>query len=430
MRTLWLLLSSLLLLTTTAAQAWTYKGNGGYSVVCPNGAELLDYYEGRVIRNFKLNLGPPELPVPDKIKILLDRLAARSPQRAARYRLQYNDFLKEARFLSNIDLGEIGDADPIVVPAGCKPVPTINQRTPDFPGDPRYIVKLEIWNLLNNDSKAGLILHELIYRELQQETSINTRYFNSLLASEQFETLDAKTYLEISLRVGFKSENIQGVEVDLTAPYAFYPNGNLQFARPTTDSLVPVQGQFLTPLFSTQILFHANGQVNKLTTTTGFQVTSLNVPVFGELEWSTDGKLQKGELHPSVQRPFFLQSANWPTAGYQLELGRDWDQRLVSCRITLSSNGKIKTATPLSGSLWIEGKKYGVTRRDPTVFFEGGTPQTLYLSEPLTTTWSGKKWTFLKARDLQLSENGQLLCGTANTRDSIGEKLICKNSAH
>lgn len=154
------------------------KGNGGYSVVCRTeqgqitSAELLDIYEGRVI--YKRTYAVNQNSVEDLIDIGRERVA------------------KYAHFLSKLDR-EIGlinqnlifipegnelestdDAFPPIKKRGCK-----FEQLANYQDSGEVLVSQEIYDQLDNVSKAALILHEAIYsfrrKALGEITSVNTR---------------------------------------------------------------------------------------------------------------------------------------------------------------------------------------------------------------------------------------------------------------
>lgn len=187
-------------LMISGTQVWpraqgTETGNGGGVVVCRNKTtdaiekvELLDYYEARVIRNLKLDLGADTLSYDEKAQSVLSKMEKLTPIRAAKYRKLYNKFFSEAVMVPDANLDYIDDAASVVVPIGCKKEQASILRTPEFPEDARYIISQILWDKLDNNSKAGLILHEIIYQEalsLGETTSKTTRYFVGKITSTE-----------------------------------------------------------------------------------------------------------------------------------------------------------------------------------------------------------------------------------------------------
>lgn len=189
--------TSLLVLTSQAALAGggseggSNVGNGGDGIVCkiPGGkktVELLDYYEARTQlkdpktgQAIRMDFGAPGLSVDEIVELLISRVAEVSPERAERYRAQARTFMGETQFLPNADLTDIPDSLHAAVPSNCEIKQLVNQRKKPFAMQARYNVDKTLWDLMaSNASKAGTILHEVIYREAieaGQTNSVPTR---------------------------------------------------------------------------------------------------------------------------------------------------------------------------------------------------------------------------------------------------------------
>lgn len=175
-------------------------GNGGQGVYCKktNSIELFDYYEARVMRN--LTFTRTRLTYKEKLEAILKRIERVDRVRAQFFREKMADFQKEVQFVADSTLEPIPDANSLVVPKGCEVVQMAVQRPPRFPGEKYYFVDDSKWKLMNDDQKAGLILHEIIYREsigLGEKTSEAARYLNSTLASDQFPSMSRADYLKM-----------------------------------------------------------------------------------------------------------------------------------------------------------------------------------------------------------------------------------------
>lgn len=416
-------------ITASSASAWTYKGNGGYAVVCYKpediksiqSAELLDLYEGRTIRAFQVDLGTgPSFS--ERLELMLKRLEAFSPRRARRYREQAASFLNEARFLTGVDLGDIGNADPIVVPVGCTPKPVVNQREPEFPGDPRYIVQAEIWNALDENSKAALILHEIVYHELKQETSLRTRYFVSMISSTEWANLTSLTYFDLSQRVGFPSEEQSGAELDLNRLYSRTPDGIFQNAYPVHDSVVALYGQSVFTLGTEPVHFFDSGEIESLTIShvpgrhwMGFQWKSPygNWTVAGDLRFWRGGALASGRVILDTIAP----RAKGP--GWEAELGRSWNQSLGDFVFETYPSGDLKTVGPAEGTCTIENTPVAFSvLRTGFELYESGRMKSVILKEELTIHRNRKTIRLLKGHAIELDESGRALCGATEDQRS------------
>ncbi len=423
-------------ITASSASAWTYKGNGGYAVVCYKpediksiqSAELLDLYEGRTIRAFQLDLGPgPSFT--EHLELVLNRLEAFSPRRAQRYREQAASFLSEARFLTGVDLGDIGNANPIVVPGGCTPKPVVNQREPEFPGDPRYIVQAEIWNALDENSKAALILHELVYRELKQDTSLRTRYFVSMISSTEWANLTALTYFALSQRVGFPSEEQSGVELDLSRLFLRTPDGIFQNAYPVLDSVVDLYGQSVFTLGTEPVRFFDNGEIESVTIShvpgrrwMGFQWQSPygNWTVAGGLRFWPGGTLSSGTVVVDGE----IYRAKGPD--WEAELGRSWNHGLGDFVFKTYPSGALKTVGPAEGTCTVENTPVAFSVLSSGIeLYESGRMKSVVLKEELTIHRNRKTIRLLKGHLIELDESGRVLCGATKDPRSHSSRREC-----
>lgn len=171
-----------------------HDGNGGDAVVCTqNGkvtAELLDFYEARVMREIQIDLGPAELSVEAKVDMALGRLRTISPARADRYAARIASFASDAQFFTRISLPDINDSKHVLLPVNCKIEQLVIQRQNPPPGTKKFLVNEDLWVLLSNTDRAGILLHEAIYEEALERgasNSVKTRYFTSKISSSLAE---------------------------------------------------------------------------------------------------------------------------------------------------------------------------------------------------------------------------------------------------
>lgn len=179
-------------------------GNGGDALVCRNNqkkivsAELLDYYEARILRNTNVYLGGKKLSYLDKIKLVLKRLKKHSPYRAKKYLAFAEEFEQNANIKKDIVLTDISDSKHLLRKKGCEIEQVIIYTPPIFPGDKPYLVNKEIWDYMDTTNKAGIVLHEAIYFEAiaaNHVNSIKTRYFNTLIATKGgLASMDSKKF--------------------------------------------------------------------------------------------------------------------------------------------------------------------------------------------------------------------------------------------
>lgn len=243
-----------ILTASPLALAQDKAGNGGNTVVCSNSSgtvtsvELLDYYEARVQRkNIKVDFGSSAQTFEQSMEVLLSRLQQKNPSRAAKYRKWYAQFFDEANLIPGIGLVEVNDSHHMVVPNGCKVVQTIVQKRPDFPEDSRYTVNKDVWDLLDAQVKAGLVFHELIYRETSEaaypnevKNSTVVRYLNSLIAADLLRNIKLYTYYNLLRELGFRDMDVSGYHAHFN--FLSFVGDRISFV-PDSDSKITLKFQ-------------------------------------------------------------------------------------------------------------------------------------------------------------------------------------------
>ncbi|MES2801165.1 MAG: hypothetical protein V4654_01625 [Bdellovibrionota bacterium] len=193
-------------------------GNGGGVVICtlPSGektTEVLDVYEGRESRGLQSNLGDPNEDFMLKIDRALNKLSRIAPYRSTTYRKLFNTFFSETKFLSGVNLIYIPDTGAVSLKKGCVLEQAAYQKEPSFEETKRYFISQDLWDVMDNNSKAALILHEIVYREaisLEQNTSVAVRYLNSYITSTQIDTMTQREFVHKLFLSGFKFADYWG----------------------------------------------------------------------------------------------------------------------------------------------------------------------------------------------------------------------------
>lgn len=167
-------------------------GNGGDVFFCPaksaNQVMMVDIYEA-LLAGRKLDFGPKGLNYREKVKYVLHRWAALSPLRVERYLEWLEQFDAEAKFISGVTLPNIADEGIVAIPDGCEIRQIAIQLADADLGTSytRYTISKDLWDLLDEDNRAALVLHEIIFREAiiaNQRVSIRVRHLNTLLWSQ------------------------------------------------------------------------------------------------------------------------------------------------------------------------------------------------------------------------------------------------------
>lgn len=226
---------SFILSSSLAFAGGDWVGNGGNILECASSekVQLLDYYEAEQQRQISVNLGPG-IAYQEKVLFALNRLSAVNPTRASQYKNWFASFDQDTQWFSQGKFLPIRDSGAVIIPSECEIRQIAIQRPEDLimPGDKRYVIDLRLWNRLSEQDKAGLILHELIYREgieNGQSSSPRVRYFNQILSSSDMVTYDSRKLLKLVRQVGFRTTDYEGWAVDLDQA-TYYENGALRGA--------------------------------------------------------------------------------------------------------------------------------------------------------------------------------------------------------
>jgi hypothetical protein len=208
------------LLAKLALAGGSSVGNGGNTIVCAdaNGqiksVELLDFYEARIKRGITPDLGDDSLSVDDKVKLALNRLALVDKYVADMVTYQYGLFNTDSVFLPGIHLVTVDDSDHLFVPAGCRQEQTAIQKAPEFPGDKLYNIDQDLWNHMDANNRAGLILHEIFYHMAiefaKPDNSIGVRFFVSSIASAP--SISLRELVEVFRSLNYRSISIEGID--------------------------------------------------------------------------------------------------------------------------------------------------------------------------------------------------------------------------
>ena len=151
-------------------------GNGGDVIYCNESdgsvsKELFDYYEWSKLSSFEVDL-PSEGDYLSLVNILIERLRFYNDDFADLLLKNLDSFLSE-HVMVDSELTDILDTNsPIVIPISkCKLYQAINQRRPRRLGSPRFLVNKKVWNAIDDKNRAGLVLHEIIYKVLIDNTA-------------------------------------------------------------------------------------------------------------------------------------------------------------------------------------------------------------------------------------------------------------------
>ena len=310
-------------LGTQNALAAGREGNGGNAVVCRDAnkkiltAELLDYYEARVMRGMNLTLGSSSS-VRDDFNFLLNRLAQISPKRVEIFSSWADRFSQDSVMIPNITLLSSEDSHHIIIPDGCSVEQVVVQRAPEFPGDRLYTISKDVWDSLNAANQAGLMLHEFLYREALtygHQDSVAVRYFNSVVATlDGFSAIktDQDIFNFMNL-VNFGVTDFHGIRYVVSGIYAPYEvKNNCNNKHPGDIRFAPngqiLDGQIAYPLQDATVLrkqslhvqcdleFYPSSQVKSISIASDHYVDPFTQRTYsGDLTFFEDGRVRSGD---------------------------------------------------------------------------------------------------------------------------------------
>lgn len=186
-------------------------GNGGDAIVCANKVSMLDKYEAKALRGYKLDLGTPSDSVDQKIQVAVDRLRRVDPHRAAVAQTWAKRFLTSAKFVRNTTLRDVDDSDQVFVPEGCHLEQIAIQNAQVVTSDPFFIVNADLWDHLNNDDKAILALHEGIFvgaRGLLSSPSV--RFYNSMGFTSAIDNMSQNDFYQMVFNIPVLHQTVVG----------------------------------------------------------------------------------------------------------------------------------------------------------------------------------------------------------------------------
>lgn len=188
----WILSLQCLAISSQRSPGGNELGNGGDVFYCTSSSGvkviLVDIYEATRAGR-KINLGSSSKKYKERVKEILNAWSELSPIRVAQYLKWLETFENEATFDSGVELPNISDEGIVLYPNGCQ-IRQIAIQLADSnlgTGYKRYTINKDLWDLLDEGSKAALVLHELIFREAilaRQPVSLRVRYLNGIFFSE------------------------------------------------------------------------------------------------------------------------------------------------------------------------------------------------------------------------------------------------------
>jgi hypothetical protein len=395
-------------------------GNGGDVVVCRDSqqtilsVELLDFYEARVLRNLKLDLGSANLTTEQKLEYVTARWD-RLDQNFVTYEVRYDgrEFLKDAKYLSGVKLTDVPDSQHIAIPANCSIEQVAIQKTPDFPEESIFTVNKDLWDRMNADNQAGLVLHEVIYRYMLSHrkstttisSSVATRYLAGYASSERFATMSLPEYFELLNRLQhFDSVAVHYNRYLVDHPIVLFPNGQVSFGwvSGTYHKAIQIGGYCGTEIQNAATASHYENGMPELVTArpVGRRPAVVQGALLGDSCMSYYGSVK-------ANFDFLFHPSGWLTGGFLLAPG----QILVGkVKIELAPTSPI-IYSPTKFGYFYERTGLPVTDDDVT-FFPSGTLRSGILNRNVKLPDSQNKTAlYKKGTKLFFNEVGQVVGG-------------------
>ena len=215
-------------------------GNGGFLAICRDGQDvtynLLDYLDGefRFAQFGKVDLGPPTDHV-EHVRFVFERLAKFDPIRSAEYLAELDKFFEpnNLRFLAaTYPLPVAADIGVDMIPSNCETKQIAANTIPFQPEEPKFWIKEELWDKLDEVNKAGLIIHEIVYNDALirgHETSEYARYYTFLISSEKFADLSQAVYDQKLLDIYLGEVSSIYKRIDVHTRTRFFTSRNFTF---------------------------------------------------------------------------------------------------------------------------------------------------------------------------------------------------------
>lgn len=225
-----------LILSTQSAFAAKIIGNGGDVVVCEKRmpqTQLLDFYEAAKLSDLRL-VDPEGHTYLEKVNSLANRVSKRFPALARSIMADVDVFEKRKKIMDDVELKDIDDSHHTVLPPHCQIAQIANQKAPLFPRHPWFIIDAALWAGLDETNKAGLVIHEIIYRQGLRyglEHSMGVRYLVGLLFSTELDAISDREWIQTFLNSLSKYYEIGGLRIPL-----FSGEQSFCEARPGTTS--------------------------------------------------------------------------------------------------------------------------------------------------------------------------------------------------
>jgi hypothetical protein len=180
-------------------------GNGGDVVVCKDSIEVLDLSEAKMLHTQTIRKLEDKATYKERISELLLSIRTLDPKLYEQYQMVLSQLDKRLKFISKAKFRDVLDSLEIAVGEECELKQIAIQQ--NLKGQSVIHVDEELWQKLNQENQAALILHEMIYEHflyLGEKNSIKVRKFNALIHSEEILKMKLEHYQKFARDLGLK----------------------------------------------------------------------------------------------------------------------------------------------------------------------------------------------------------------------------------
>lgn len=185
--------------------------HGGEAVQCQYGSltttEVLDYFEA--VEEHHRQIDVPGKDWKDKVTQLIERVKTKDLGVASALKTQYDEFLQSYVTVDRAKLPIVNDSTTFIrLTPNCIQLQAAVQKAQIRVLEKRYYFDEAIWSQMDDIQKAGLVMHELLFRleviaagtKDQSLKSDGVRYFNGVISSADFQLLPLVNYADLVLQ--------------------------------------------------------------------------------------------------------------------------------------------------------------------------------------------------------------------------------------
>lgn len=296
-------------LNALSAQAnnWYDRGNAGFVLACVGKKPVvLDLHENSTRQIGEIQFSS-QTSVLAKALDIIGRLEARDMGRAAQYKSWALSFFDEVQWVREAAFHQTPDLGMVIIPNGCRLEQVVFQRNPSILNKTRYLIDENLWNQLDSDNQAALVVHEVIYREFMNSAtkelaSERIRIFNLALHTDILVNLGLPEYISLLQELHFTSYTSQNLK--FTIGFESYDKGWLNIPVRFNDSGDVVEGTLAAQ--QTFIRKHIS-----------YTCSATELPSLGYAKLDDNGTLRK----LSVQEDFDTKTCGLPFTTIQSDDG-------------------------------------------------------------------------------------------------------------